>query len=128
MKKKTGSFAVVSCPVSAKFLIAKRKDGIWCFFGGNAKKNEIPAITLLREFHEETGIELDTLNYGDKIETEARVVYLYDVDLYETAIIKLSKEHTQYRWLYWEELKNIPATKLNAPAILIREKLKGWYK
>lgn len=126
--KKYGSFAVISCPASGKILMGKRKDGLWCFFGGNRDgKKEVPSITVIRELDEEIGIAILSLNYADVVETEARTVWIFEIDLYETAIIKLSKEHTEYRWLSLREVMLIPATKLNAPSLLVREKLKGWY-
>ena len=127
---KIGSFAVVSCPTTGRFLMGRRRsDNLWCFFGGNRKgKKELPAITLIREFHEETGISLQTIEYAAKIENEKRTVWIYEVDLYETAVISLSKEHEACLWWEWNELKHMQPEKMNTPTQLIMQKLKGWYK
>jgi len=123
-----GAFAVVTSPETGNFLLGLRKDGKFDFFGGRCEKNELPPIAVIREFYEETNVVIHSMNLLDKIEKKGRIVWFYEVDLYETVVLKLSDEHTGYRWLSWWDVRKIPQKQLNRPSYLIISKLKEWYK
>lgn len=82
----------------------------WDFPGGRLDENESLEEGLKREVKEETILDIEI---GDKIfEYDMLVVdrptkfYIYDITTY-LGDVKLSKEHTEYRWVTKEELVNL---------------------
>jgi len=91
-----GAFAVVTSPETGNFLLGLRKDGKFGFFGGRCEKDELPPITVIREFYEETNVVIQNINLLGKLEPKKRykrIVWFYEVDLYETVVLKLNDEH-----------------------------------
>ena len=92
-------------------LLERQKEGYWCHVAGRIEKDESAAQAMVREFREETGVQVNTLYSADYVDTfidttvnRLRLVpvfaaYWPDKDLAPV----LNKEHTQYRWCSLEE-------------------------
>jgi 8-oxo-dGTP diphosphatase len=98
-------------------LLKKAKDiipenvGKWECSGGRIDKDEDPKKAVLREIKEETGLtcdiikELPFLQMTDQKYNSQCHVFL--VKTYSDNV-KLSSEHTEYRWVTPEEAKKMP--------------------
>lgn len=95
-----------------EFLILKYGMGHWGLVKGNVEKGEDKKETILRELEEETGIKDAEImdNFEEKTEyyytlkgekIHKRVTYL--LLSVNTKEVKLSYEHTDYKWLPFEE-------------------------
>ena len=100
-----------------KFLLLKKaKDiipenvGKWECPGGRIKKEEDPEETLIREIKEETGLDCN-------IERALPPVYVETKDIYSfthvflvkapSKEVKLSEEHSDFRWVKPNKVKNM---------------------
>ncbi len=107
-----------------EYALLKRSDaGYWQAVAGGGEDNESPIETAQRETHEETGIpqaspflQLDTVLPIPV--TEFRDSYLWGDNVYvipqycfgvlvRDKRIVLSREHTDYRWLEYEDAHNL---------------------
>jgi ADP-ribose pyrophosphatase YjhB (NUDIX family) len=101
-----------------KYLFLKKQEtslseniGKWECSGGVLNKNENPKKALLRELFEETGLKgkitktLPTIQIKDKKSDSYCHVYLIKV---KTNKVKLSREHSSYKWLKASQVKNLP--------------------
>jgi 8-oxo-dGTP pyrophosphatase MutT (NUDIX family) len=98
-----------------QFLVLKSSRGDWNFVKGHREKEETDYETLKREIFEETGITsyniidyLGKIKYrfmknGSQIKKEVKFYYAM---AYTTHIL-LSNEHIDYRWLQYEEAKQL---------------------
>lgn len=95
---------------------AKTPDGgdWWEFPGGTLQFGETPEQTLMREYHEETGLSVspDGLLYagsfinGEKYEV---VIITYLCRCESTGDVVISEEHSDYRWADKAGLKELLA-------------------
>ena len=94
------------------FLILKYKPGHWGFAKGKPEKGETEKDTLRRELFEETGIKAVHLakDFQEKekyfFKKDGKTVYKevkYFIGETPNKEIKLSEEHTDYKWLQFEE-------------------------
>ena len=93
-----------------KYLAVKRSNedeyypGSWEFPGGNIE-NETLLEGLKREIKEEIGITLTNedirvINYYDEIKNNTHIIELdFLININKEVKIKLSNEHTDYKWL-----------------------------
>ncbi len=97
-----------------KYLLLKYEWGHWGFVKGNIEKGESLEKTFLREAEEEAGLKKEDLEiiYGfrEKINyfyrKEGKTIYkevIYLLAESKTFDVKLSYEHTAYKWLSYEE-------------------------
>lgn len=103
-----------------KYALLKRSDaGFWQGISGGGEDDETPLEAAKRETYEEAGIPSDSSFIQlDTVEpvpvTEFRDSYLWGGDVYvipqycfgvlvEDSGLVLSREHTEYRWLMYEE-------------------------
>jgi len=115
------------CQVGAgdfEYALLKRSDaGFWQGISGGGEDDETPLEAAKRETHEETGIppnslflRLDTVEYVPV--TEFRDSHLWGEDVYvipqycfgvlaKDRELALSHEHTEYRWLMYEEARRL---------------------
>ncbi len=102
---------------NGKYLLMKKiKDiipenaGKWEAPGGKIKENENPEKSLLREIEEETGLkckiikELPLLKMREKGYESVCHVFLVEAP---SEKIKLSSEHSEYKWLKPNEIKKM---------------------
>ncbi len=107
-----------------KILLLKRHNGLWEFPGGSVEWGEDPQACAAREAREETGLEAGglalltvtsatyTKGYDDK-----HSVYIIYKGRTEGDSVRLSDEHSEYRWLKPDEAKFLKMT-LNAEGVL----------
>lgn len=101
-----------------KYLLLKKAEDIvaenvgkWECPGGRIDKDEDPEKAVLREIKEETGLkceiirELPFLHKRNKKYESLCHVYLVQA---LSNKIKLSSEHSEYKWVRPEEVKNMP--------------------
>lgn len=107
-----------------EYALLRRSDaGFWQGISGGGEGDETPLEAAKRETYEETGIspnsaflQLDTVETVPV--TEFRESYLWGEDVYvipqycfgvlvEESELVLSREHTEYRWLAYEEARSI---------------------
>jgi 8-oxo-dGTP pyrophosphatase MutT (NUDIX family) len=109
-----------------KTLVLKKPNNNWGLPGGKPNELETPKETALRETEEETGVKIKNLSseplklsYNNKIYFS----YIYIID--EKTEISLSKEHKDFQWVYFEDLKHkklIPPFKDNLRLIISKIK------
>jgi 8-oxo-dGTP pyrophosphatase MutT (NUDIX family) len=111
---------VVTCFLSYndRVLILKRSDKVrthkhkWAGVSGYIEPGETDEVTALKEIREETGINaeaLELIRKGDPIHVQdGPDVWVVHPFLYKTKTDKVTIdwEHTEYRWIAPEELKD----------------------
>jgi 8-oxo-dGTP pyrophosphatase MutT (NUDIX family) len=117
-----------------KYLVLHYGSGHWDFVKGNIEKGESEKETTIREINEETGI--NDVNFFDDFKHKVNWFYKRDGKIIYKEVtyflikttqkeVKLSSEHTGYKWLGYEEaLKQI--TFRNSRKLL--EKAEGFVK
>ncbi len=110
--------AVVVNETEGKVLVLKRSKkekfhkGAYDLPGGHMDKNETVAECLQREVKEETGLEIrvgDVLavrEYPKNHKMFNKIKALRYITYYQRGEVKLSKEHSKFEWLTFEEVKN----------------------
>lgn len=107
-------------------LMLNKKYDMWLHVGGHVELDEDPNETLFREVEEECGLEVEVISEKPAIDTK-RVKSLYPprflnihqikknhkhIDLVYIAkaknnTVRLSDEHSEYRWLKKEDLDSL---------------------
>jgi len=92
-------------------LLQKAKDsffpqniGKWEFVGGIIKPGEISREAIKREMKEETGLEYRIIRQLKTLESDKSVCDVYLIET-NSMDVKLSKEHSDYRWFKPEDIK-----------------------
>ncbi len=116
--------SVVSCLLvsdAKKILVLKRGSlvktykGLWGAVAGYVEENEEPYETAIREIREETGLmekEIRFIRKGETIQftdvdenvTYDWVVHTFLFSVEKNAKIKISWEHTSYKWILPSEI------------------------
>lgn len=108
---------VVSCFIKKndKILLLKRSEkvgsyrGKWATVSGYVEKDELPEETALKEIREETGVKTKLIRKGKIIHVKdnERIWFVHPF-LFEikSGNIKIDWEHTDYKWIKPEEIKN----------------------
>jgi dATP pyrophosphohydrolase len=99
-----------------EFLLLKRtreRGGFWNVVNGTLELNESIIEARNRELLEETGIE-NVLHWSNEInrfsfqyKSDTMVVLVYDAEVNESQKIVINHEHTEYRWVNFEEAMNM---------------------
>ena len=130
-------------PGQFEFALMKRADaGFWQGVSGGGEDGETPLETAKRETFEETGIrpnspflQLDTVEPIPV--TEFRESYLWGEHIYvilqywfgvlaDNPLLVLSSEHTDYRWLQYEQAHSLLKYDGNKTALWeLNQRLKG---
>jgi 8-oxo-dGTP pyrophosphatase MutT (NUDIX family) len=109
----TVEVAACYCEWNSKFLFLLRhstrpQGNTWGLPAGKLEKGETPAIGMLRELEEETGIvEKEIKEIGKLFIRLEHVDYIYHMfhkKFTECPTVKLSDEHTEIRWMSLEDL------------------------
>ena len=114
MSRETSAFIIPICPSTDKVLMCQNKNEKWAFFGGRESKRDLdtPMITALREFKEETDLSLCNVNHNvNFIDRDDQQICVFDAELYETAVIKIGKEHIGYEWYNPYHIKDLKLSK-----------------
>lgn len=100
----------------AEFLLLKRtreRGGFWSVVNGTLELNESIIEARNRELLEETGIE-NVLHWSNEINRfsfqykgNTMVVLVYGAEVSESQRIVINHEHTEYRWVSFEEAMNM---------------------
>lgn len=96
-----------------KFLIFKRSGdettnaGKYGLIGGGVEAKESLKTALKREVMEETSVDISDFNFLMKHVYRGTQLYIYYTDKYNTKKIKLNNEHSSFRWVSFDEAKNI---------------------
>ena len=126
-----------------EFAVLKRSDGdYWQFVAGGGENDEIPIQAAQRETWEEVGIsgeiiQLDSMStgpkdcfaaadsWGDDVLVIPEHCFAVDTDGND---ISLSHEHTEFRWVPYEEAYNLLTWDSNRNALWeLNERLKSRY-
>lgn len=94
-----------------KMLLMKRvKGGFWCHVAGSIEENETGIDAIIREFKEETQIEVSNLYNAQFLEQfyEASVNVIQLIPVFVVMCspeqeVTLNEEHTEYKWCSLEE-------------------------
>lgn len=109
--------AACYCECNDRFLFLLRhstrpQGNTWGLPAGKLEKNEMPFIGMVRELKEETGIYAEEiLEVGKlfiRLEHLDYVYHMFYKTFEEYPVITLSDEHTESRWLTWEDLSTLP--------------------
>ena len=96
------------------FLMLKRSPGkyyehLWQGVAGKIEKGETATQTIIRELNEETGMKPKTLFAADHIASfydvrndRILMVPIFGIEV-ENSEVKLSEEHSEYKWASFEE-------------------------
>ncbi len=98
---------VVFVTKSGKVLILKKPKGPWGMPGGKPAYGELPEEAALRETYEETGIKVEDVSKPIVIYYRGKKYYSFFKLIDKKIDIQLSKEHKNYKWVPYDELKNI---------------------
>ena len=98
-----------------KFLLIKRAQdstwpGLWEFPAGKIELGERPEDAARREVLEETGITVASLRFLGTSEREKTVYLFHSADF--SGEVRLSEEHTEYKWLAKKEILEMEKKKL----------------
>ncbi len=110
MSKSQSVWAIIFCPKTERFLIARRgpkvnRPGEWNMFGGGVDKGEKRIKAIVRELKEEAGVRvkkealtpISRFRFDkDDTETHRMTFYLLKVD--SEIIPKLNAESDKYKW------------------------------
>jgi len=103
-----------------RYLVLKRRDtetafpGMWGFPGGKVEDNDTIEEALRKEVDEETGLKLKPgkmlLKDASFVRPDGQTVkiFAYLVEAESGQPIRISGDHTDYRWISREDLKTIP--------------------
>lgn len=102
-----------------KILVIKRSakeevfEKLWDIPGGRMNFGEIPKDALIREIHEETGLEVNILNpftiWSFMASEDLQVIGITMLADYVSGEVKLSEEHTEYKWIAPKEFEKLDA-------------------
>jgi ADP-ribose pyrophosphatase len=109
------SVAVTYSQDRGRFLVAKRAEtmdthpGLWNFPSGKIEDGEEPLEAALRELREETGLIGEALKTADAFEqdTEYGRFRVHPVLVMASGEPELNREHTEYRWIKAEEIREM---------------------
>jgi len=91
----------------------------WDLPGGHSKANETPIETAERETKEETGIKKIPGEFFNHFKNDGYTTFFCNVK--KTFKIKVNKEHSEYNWVKFKDIKNKnlhPKLKLSMKKIL----------
>lgn len=98
-----------------KFLVVRGKEtGIWSFPKGRMDDNEDEEVCAIREVYEETGILIDNLKENEKLKLGRNtyfIIYVDDINKYNTFNIKDTYEVDIVEWKTFSELKLLSCNK-----------------
>lgn len=132
-----GTLGVLTRSDGRKLLLLRHPDdrsypGTWGFPGGKADPGERPEAAVVREFLEETGIQvrvLGSLGVHQSVlvrRNRLYVIHAFEVQAVGPLAVKLSHEHISYSWVLAKELPidelagEITAKLLGTPPLLTR--------
>lgn len=100
-----------------KILVIKRSakeevfEKLWDIPGGRMNFGEMPKDALIREIHEETGLEVNILNpftvWSFMASEDLQVIGITMLADYVSGEVKLSEEHTEYKWIAPKEFEKL---------------------
>jgi 8-oxo-dGTP diphosphatase len=117
------------------FLVIKRatqdeigKEGSWTLPGGRVEAYEDPNKSVLREVKEETGLNVKLIKpilvWSIRKDDVWRIVIHYLCE-YKKGKVKLSKEHSDFAWIKFEDLKKVKLEKwIKENAKIVMKELK----
>lgn len=92
----------------------RNSPNVWSFPGGHVEAGEELEAALLRELKEETGIQAEAFTkiIEFRIQTDnpqdANVFHLFTVTQWQGETENLGDEHTELRWVDFEEAVSLP--------------------
>lgn len=118
--------AVALVDVDGRVLIAQRPEGksmagLWEFPGGKVEAGETPEVALIRELHEELGIDtwqscLAPLTFASHGYAEFHLLMpLYVCRKWQGT--PAAKEHQRLKWIKASELKSYPMPEADLPLV-----------
>jgi 8-oxo-dGTP diphosphatase len=117
------------------FLVIKRatqdeigKEGSWTLPGGRVEAYEDPNKSVLREVKEETGLNVKLIKpilvWSIRKDDVWRIVIHYLCE-YKKGKVKLSKEHSDFAWIKFKDLKKVKLDKwIKENAKIVMKELK----
>lgn len=98
--------------VEKTLLLKRAGEGYWCHVAGKVESGETAWQAMIREFREETGVEVKELYSADYIaqfyevaHNCIRIVPVFVIILPASVGIRLNREHTDYQWCTLKEAK-----------------------
>ncbi|MDP3728787.1 MAG: NUDIX hydrolase [bacterium] len=99
---------------NGKYLLIKRKDkekkehiGNWECAGGKLENGESFEDAAIREVKEETNLDVSLIKTVKKIEKDNEIQAMVFLAKPKNTDVKVSKEHSNFGWFSYEELKNL---------------------
>jgi dATP pyrophosphohydrolase len=104
-----------------EFLLLKRSDkdiypGLWQMISGHVKKKDTAIETVVRELKEETSLNPFRLwvapnvnSFYSQDKDYISLVPVFAVQVKKDSTVKISDEHTEFKWVNMNEAKNLLA-------------------
>ena len=85
----------------------KQFGGKWCLPGGHIDNQETSKTAILRELKEETNIVINDATFFTNYKyMSGETSDIYYIILEEKPEVKISREHTQYKWVSRNDISN----------------------
>lgn len=133
-------FLIAKCVLvneKKEILVLKRTDykndgtgDLWDFLGGSVDKCEDLNEAVKREVFEEIGVKLDKVNVFKVLSGEGTPVGMFIFNFFYARVdssveIRLSSEHSEFRWIDVEELGSLDFYGVNQKPEYVREMIDG---
>ncbi|MDE1169148.1 MAG: NUDIX domain-containing protein [Pseudomonas sp.] len=96
--------ATVICRMDDKVLFVRKSKSRWSLPGGKIEGNEWPAQAAVRELIEETGLQVDGLNYLAALEAYETLHYVFETPISPEQTARPLNEIADCRWFTLEQV------------------------
>lgn len=96
--------ATIICRMGDKVLFVRKSNSRWSLPGGKIEGNEWPAQAAVRELIEETGLQVDGLNYLAALEAYETLHYVFETPISPQQTPRPLNEIADCRWFTLEQI------------------------
>ncbi len=108
---KVGQYALIKNDEGHVLVLERARSKTWSLPGGRLEKGEALDKALIREIKEETDLDVVKIKpFATNILTDpyqTKYCVYFETKVMNPSIIKISPEHTQYKWISLEDIPKI---------------------